>query len=630
MIMAQWNPNTSVNLEVSPLAASDLQAIETTDGKTWIAYYAENGTGGYDMYAQLLDVGGNKLLGSSGVLVSNQPSGSATFVFNVCRDNNNNLIIGFQYEMGGTLTAAVAKVNTDGSLPWGGGVALTAGLSPYPSVTTEGDVIVAWNNNSPSTVYIQKLNGSSGSTVWANPIVVQVGTSNTTRGQVICHADGDFTAVFQKKSFGISTTLYARRYTSGGVAVWAAPVQISNLTSSAARYYSLLSTGNTAYLGYYVSSGSRFASYLQKLPPSGTLPWGINGSPFSTYSGAGDPMQQTTSIAWSPGAKQIWAACSYSDPGQSYYGVYVQRFDTSTGAVQLNPLGKEIYPISAARDQLCGNLALINNAPLFTSYEDVTYKIYATLLDTAGNFVWTGNRREVSSTTATMANPKGRYAFTQAVGGQSVAVWTENRVSGNRVYAQNITQQGPLPVNLSGLAAVKRSGSSHLSWTTFSENNSAGFEVQRSTNRRDFSNIGFVQSKNDGNNGVVQSYYTFVDSRPARGVNFYRLKQIDRDGGFVFSNVVALNHMSEGAMLKSVFPVPAANDISVRAEIKESGITTLSVLDAQGATVLVKEFSTIEGDNVFTMNLDNIAPGRYLIRGDNKAGVLFTAPFIKK
>ena len=135
-ITAQWNPNTSVNLEVSPLTGSDLQAIETTDGKTWIAYYAANGTGGYDMYAQLLDVGGNKLLGPSGVLVSNQPSGTATFVFNVCRDNNNSLIIGFQYEIGGTLTAVVAKVNTDGTLPWGGGVALTAGLSPYPSVTT--------------------------------------------------------------------------------------------------------------------------------------------------------------------------------------------------------------------------------------------------------------------------------------------------------------------------------------------------------------------------------------------------------------------------------------------------------------------------------------------------------------
>ena len=71
MSQAQWNPNTSVNLAFSTSDVSDLQSLATSDGKTWIAFYTSSG-GGYQMRAQLLDVNGFPLLGSNGVLVSNQ------------------------------------------------------------------------------------------------------------------------------------------------------------------------------------------------------------------------------------------------------------------------------------------------------------------------------------------------------------------------------------------------------------------------------------------------------------------------------------------------------------------------------------------------------------------------------
>ena len=73
---AQWNINTSINLEVAGLNVADLQTANRTDGKTWIAFY-NNNAGNYDMRAQLLDQSGNKLLGADGVLVCSQPSGSA-------------------------------------------------------------------------------------------------------------------------------------------------------------------------------------------------------------------------------------------------------------------------------------------------------------------------------------------------------------------------------------------------------------------------------------------------------------------------------------------------------------------------------------------------------------------------
>ena len=150
------------------------------------------------------------------------------------------------------------------------------------------DVIVCWNNNSPSTLYTQKIS-NAGALMWSSPVSITVGASNTTRGQIVCHSNGDYTVVFQKKSFGVSTTLYARRFTESGVSLWAAPVQLCNQTTSAARYYSILAIGNTTYYGYYSSLGSRFNSFLQKINADGTLPWGTNGSSFTTYNSGADP-----------------------------------------------------------------------------------------------------------------------------------------------------------------------------------------------------------------------------------------------------------------------------------------------------------------------------------------------------
>ena len=398
---SQWNPNTSVNLEVAGLNVADLQTASTSDGKTWIAFYNNNG-GNYDMRAQLLDIGGNKLLGPDGVLVCNQPSGSATFVFNICLDATNNLIIGFQYEVAGTNNAVITKVNTDGSLPWGAnGVVLGAGLAPYPAVLTTGETVVAWNNASPSTLYIQKLSGS-GSISWGAPVAVTVGASLTTRGQILANPNGYFTMVFQRKSFGIATTPFAQRYNNDGVPQWASAVQLSTFTTSGARYYSVFAENDITYFGYYASGGSRFYSYVQRIDADGSIPWGANGSAFSTYSTGSDPYQLTTNIGHVAGSSTIWAVCTYSNTLQSQYGVFVQKFDASTGAVLLDPLGKEVYPISANSDTQAGDMGFyLADIPMFMSY-DVNYNIRLTVLDPLGDAVsWPGFPYELSSTTAT-------------------------------------------------------------------------------------------------------------------------------------------------------------------------------------------------------------------------------------
>ncbi|MEY3324663.1 MAG: hypothetical protein RLZ11_977 [Bacteroidota bacterium] len=440
---AQWNPNTSVNLQVSAFPVSDMQSLTTSTGRTWIAFYHEN-NGNYDMRAQLLDVDGTKLLGADGMLVDNKPSGTATFVFNICKDADDNLIVAYQDQRSGQLAAVAYKVSQTGTHLWSSsGVVIGQGLAPYPAVLSTGETVVAWNESTTNTLQIQKI-ATNGTLAWSTPVSVLVGTSLTTRGQLVPNLNGAFTMVFQRRGFGIATTLYAQRYTSSGSAVWPAAVQLSTETTSGARYYSVTGEADVTYCGYYSAQGSRFNSWLHRINADGTLPYGGNGSNFSIATSSSDPYQQMTNIALNPGSPYVWSVCSYSNTSQSQYGVYVQKFLKETGARLLSNTAQNIYPISTSFDTQAGNVSLVDDAPMFMSY-DANYKIYVTRLDGNGAFVWSGNRIEISSTTAGAGSPKGRFNFSGLSNNQAVGVWAETRNGIQNAYAQNILPGGLTP-----------------------------------------------------------------------------------------------------------------------------------------------------------------------------------------
>jgi hypothetical protein len=441
-LRAQWNTNTSVNLAISGLPIADMVSVPTSDGKTWIAFYHEN-TGNYDMRAQLIDEDGFKLLGNDGVLVSNQPSGTATFVFNACVDNSNNLIIGCQDERSGTMQAVVYKISPAGAHLWNSnGIILGNGMVPNMTALSGNDIAVVWNDDAGNTLKLQKIT-ASGTIAWANAVSLMVGSSTTTRGQLIGNTSDKFTVVYQKNAGGISTNLYAQMFNSSGTALYA-PLQICNQTTAPYRYYSITAEADTTYFGYYSSTGFRFNSFVQRINPGGTIPYGMNGAAFNTYTSGSDNYQMETSIGLEPGSPYIWSVASFCDPNQTNYGVYVQKFLKSTGARQFTDMGKVVYPVTSSRDMKAGEIAIVDDNPMFASYNS-DYKIFATRLNASGNFVWPGNRVELSSTSGTA---KGRFGFTKISDGRCAVVWTEDRGSGEMGYAQGITPGGLIALDV--------------------------------------------------------------------------------------------------------------------------------------------------------------------------------------
>jgi len=99
----------------------------------------------------------------------------------------------------------------------------------------------------------------------------------------------------------------------------------------------------------------------------------------------------------------------------------------------------------------------------------------------------------------------------------------------------NFTIEDFVPVELTAFFALKTEKGILLKWTTASESNNSGFTIERSTNKTDFSEIAFVEGK--GTTTEVTDYeYTDNVSKPS--IYYYRLKQIDFDGSFNYSNIV--------------------------------------------------------------------------------------------
>ncbi|GAA5224997.1 hypothetical protein GCM10025777_56280 [Membranihabitans marinus] len=159
----------------------------------------------------------------------------------------------------------------------------------------------------------------------------------------------------------------------------------------------------------------------------------------------------------------------------------------------------------------------------------------------------------------------------------------------------------PAPVELTNFQVAKENQSSLITWSTFSELNSSFFEVQRSTNGIVFETIGTVDA---AGNSPDQIEYSFTDSNPKRGINYYRLNMVDLDATSVFSEIKFLNFATSFFNREvpiTVFPNPASQFIRLLSNEELEG-HTVSLLNLRGSVLKTLPYSsgmTIDLDGVY-------------------------------
>ncbi|MBO9614321.1 MAG: T9SS type A sorting domain-containing protein [Dyadobacter sp.] len=133
--------------------------------------------------------------------------------------------------------------------------------------------------------------------------------------------------------------------------------------------------------------------------------------------------------------------------------------------------------------------------------------------------------------------------------------------------------------------------------------NASHFEVQRSSDAKNFEPIGNVGAKGESK---VLINYTFSDKAPLPNTNYYRLKQVDLDGTYSFSKTISI--LSDAGITISVYPNPATEVLNV-----ESGtpVKSLEVFRANGSKV--QGIVQASGTNFQKIDLHNQPPGIYVL-----------------
>lgn len=172
-----------------------------------------------------------------------------------------------------------------------------------------------------------------------------------------------------------------------------------------------------------------------------------------------------------------------------------------------------------------------------------------------------------------------------------------------------------LPITLNSCTGIAKSFGNVLSWQTASESNNFGFDIERKNSEGDFVKIGFVGA---GINSNQKQNYIFTDYAPLNGDNYYRLKQLDNDGWFAYSNIVGIKSIFAKSNVFA-YPNPAQNKIILQGLV---GNTDVVIAYSQG--VVVKTVSVTDAKNV-SVDISNFPAGIYHYSNGNNRG-----SFLKK
>ncbi len=167
----------------------------------------------------------------------------------------------------------------------------------------------------------------------------------------------------------------------------------------------------------------------------------------------------------------------------------------------------------------------------------------------------------------------------------------------------------PLPVTYLSFMGTYKQGNIELAWSTATEIDNQGFEVERSSDGLSFEKIAFVEGHG---NSVSQKNYAYIDRNRLQDA-YYRLKQIDYDGAFEYSEVVFVRTAPALANDFSVYPNPVASRV-----VLESTYSADVVLDLRLVGIDGKEVGTANGtvhilNEYLNTTLPSLKAGVYLL-----------------
>ena len=178
-------------------------------------------------------------------------------------------------------------------------------------------------------------------------------------------------------------------------------------------------------------------------------------------------------------------------------------------------------------------------------------------------------------------------------------------------WASTYRPQGPLPITLLSFTAQKQGITSWLQWKTIKEINSAYFDVERSS---DAINFYFVSKITAAGNSASEISYSFIDNNPLQGVNYYRLKQVDVDGHYIYSPARQVRFDQTSTDKVSYYPNPTHGILMIAVtSLMQSEQMVINVSDVSGVVIEQFKREPFSG-NLVKIDMRGFAKGVYFIQ----------------
>jgi len=446
---AQWTDDLFVNLTVADGSGPQVQPklAATPDGGFYVSWY-DNSTGGYDVRLQRLDRHGFEVWPHNGVLVADR-SFSSTQDYGLAADSSGNALLAFRDDRSGVVEITAAKVERDGSQPWGANgvqVSNAAGAfvaAPKIAGTTDGRVIVAWTQD--AEVKSLKLT-AAGTAFWPATVTFTPGAGSFAVADLHASDSGSAIVSFIHPTggFGSPIHLWAQKLGSAtGSPQWGTGhVQLFDDPLGSLQFGNfppfVIDGSGGAVFSWYTNSPS-LQCRVQRVLANGTEAWPHQGLEVSTDV---TKVRVSPSAAYDPATGDTWVFWLEQPGSQADFGVWGQRFDAA-GVPQWTAVGAPVQPIqpdeitSIRATWAPGAGAIASWIQAFAPGQDL---VRAALMDPTGVPAWLPPVVDLSGPTA----EKARLASARSVQGYTAYAWEEGGSSNADVRAQSQRDDGVL------------------------------------------------------------------------------------------------------------------------------------------------------------------------------------------
>jgi hypothetical protein len=531
------------------------------------------------------------------------------------------------------------RINALGAPLWAeNGVAIieTAVNESVPAITLISglEVAIVWRFVGVSTdLAFNYIALSNGSKSLASDIVITAEANNQTNQQAVSDGNGGLIVLWGDGRVSNGTSgVVAQRYNAGGIRLWAeggAFVRAPGGTNTTGPQMVGDGTGGAVFVWSDSRNGPTNSDiYAQRLNSGGDAEWGAEAKQVTSATG-----QQLNPVIIKSGDNFIMGWNDQQNGGTANTDLYAQAYNLA-GTAQWNA-GNPLAVVTEADQQ-----PLLGNSPVLVGddlggaifiWDDrrnttTNIDVYAQHVSAAGARQWA----EAGVPIATRVGSNQRDPMAVAGSGNAVNIaWRDSR-SGNsnaELYASQLMRDGTLPVTLLEIGATQQGKMVNVHWTTTGESNLAHYNVERSTDGIEFSETGKVKARNT--QGVHQ--YALLDATPVSGNNFYRVKSINLDGTFKYSEIVKVNMAYLSDKSVHIYPNPVVAGLNLQLNELPAGAYMVRIVDISGRNI--ESFRLQKGTNnqTFTLGAGKLAQGFYQVMVMNAKGeTVSVQPLMKR